>query len=369
MPIGDVEPVSEEDEARHVAWLRSEAEKGHPAAQHGLGILYNMGWMGVSQDKVQAIVWFHHAADRDHGSAQFQLTLSKALDPAEYYQAESIWHQLKIVSLQSEAAKGRAEAQYRLGIWYYMGKGVPQDKAQAMVWFHRAADQGHELAQNQLVFLKSLDPAEQHQAKSIKKKPGNVNHPKGVSTTPISSAKSEAIEWLESAARSGDANAQFRLGMLYASGDMGVSQDRLKAMSWFRLAAAQGNDSAQLQLFLSKSLYPVEYRQFESMYRSLLDNVDRPRRVSTTLVTSAQSGASVTSTPSDAVNSQSNPKSRISSSSSVATARQHSQNRAAFLSAPRRMSGVQSEASATVEEVDTESSSMPASMTKIVSRL
>jgi TPR repeat protein len=43
---------------------------------------------------------------------------------------------------QKAAKQGHAEAQYRLGVAYVYGKGVPQDYAEAVRWYRKAADQG-----------------------------------------------------------------------------------------------------------------------------------------------------------------------------------------------------------------------------------
>jgi TPR repeat protein len=40
------------------------------------------------------------------------------------------------------ADQGLAAAQYGLGLMYYLGQGVPQDYAEAIGWFRKAADQG-----------------------------------------------------------------------------------------------------------------------------------------------------------------------------------------------------------------------------------
>ena len=50
-------------------------------------------------------------------------------------------------------------------------------------------------------------------------------------------------------AETGDASAQFNLGVMYDNG-LGVAQDYAAAASWYRKAADQGNASAQLNLGL-----------------------------------------------------------------------------------------------------------------------
>lgn len=47
---------------------------------------------------------------------------------------------------QTAAAQGDAEAQFALGFFFAAGP-TPQDYASAMVWYQKAADQNHHLAQ------------------------------------------------------------------------------------------------------------------------------------------------------------------------------------------------------------------------------
>lgn len=57
----------------------------------------------------------------------------------------------------------------------------------------------------------------------------------------------KALHWYRSAAEQGDAAAQNNLGVLYATGQ-GVSQDETEALHWYRKAAAQGHSLAQHNL-------------------------------------------------------------------------------------------------------------------------
>src|SRR5205823_636512 len=52
--------------------------------------------------------------------------------------------------LTSLARAGDPEAQYRLGLLYGRGKGVLGNLGDAIVWYRRAAEQGHAEAQHQL---------------------------------------------------------------------------------------------------------------------------------------------------------------------------------------------------------------------------
>ena len=61
--------------------------------------------------------------------------------------------------------------------------------------------------------------------------------------------KAQAIAWLRKAANQSHAAAQQELGVLYATGD-GVPKDDAQAVAWFRKAATLGNAAAQYNLGL-----------------------------------------------------------------------------------------------------------------------
>ena len=63
------------------------------------------------------------------------------------------------------AAQGDARAQYAAGILYQKGNGVLQDNALAWFWFTKAAQNGHDKAEQMRSLLEeSMTPAELEQA-------------------------------------------------------------------------------------------------------------------------------------------------------------------------------------------------------------
>ena len=56
-----------------------------------------------------------------------------------------------------------------------------------------------------------------------------------------------AVRWLRRAARGGDANARFNLGVLYSQGN-GVLQNHARAAEWYRRAAETGHYPSQARL-------------------------------------------------------------------------------------------------------------------------
>jgi TPR repeat protein len=88
--------------------IRPLAEKGDPAAQFRLGVMYEEA-RGVPLDYQEAVKWFRLAADR-----------------------------------------GNANGQYSLGVSYYTGEGVAKDDHEAFKWFRLATQQGDAFAQRVL---------------------------------------------------------------------------------------------------------------------------------------------------------------------------------------------------------------------------
>ena len=114
--------------------------------------------------------------------------------------------------LRPLAEQGDAGAQYKLGVMYDKGRGVPQDYAKAVQWYRKAAEQGD--AGAQYIF-------------------GLYKIGEGV---PLDYA--EVVKWSRKAAEQGVAEAQYNLGVDYKFGQ-GVPQDYAQAHMWFNLAASR----------------------------------------------------------------------------------------------------------------------------------
>ena len=121
---------------------------------------------------------------------------------------------------QPLAKQGHAVAQYRLGMLYSSGQGVPKDDAQARQWYEQAASQGHVDAQ---VNLGSLYDYGRGGPQDFKM----------------------AVRWYRRSAEQGNDLAQRRLGLLYERGD-GVPKDFVQAYMWHKLGAANGGKSGAI---------------------------------------------------------------------------------------------------------------------------
>ncbi len=172
-----------------------------------------------------------------------------AYDRGDYTHAFRLWGPL--------ADQGDAKAQSNLGYMYAKGQGVPQDSAEAVMWFRRAADQGDAEAQIQLGLMyengqAAYDRGNYTQALRLWRPLADQGDAKAQFNLGYMYAKgqgvpqdsAEAIKWFHRAADQGDAEAQSNLGLMYASGH-GVPRDSAKAAKWFRRAADQGYAKAQ----------------------------------------------------------------------------------------------------------------------------
>ena len=129
--------------AEALKWFRKAANQGYFKAQYGLGAMYTNG-QGVPQNHAEAAKWYRKAAEQGYAYAQGQLGLM-------YYNGQGVpknygeafkWY-------RKAAEQGYAYAQGQLGLMYYNGKNY----AEAVKWFRKAANQGLTAAQFSLGFL------------------------------------------------------------------------------------------------------------------------------------------------------------------------------------------------------------------------
>jgi TPR repeat protein len=111
-----------------------------------------------------------------------------------------------LTSLLQQAEAGDQNAQYRAGVIYETGQGVPKNYAEATKWLSRAAEQGFAPAQNRLGFA--------------------YEHGLGIVSDPAA-----AVHWYRAGAEQGHASAEYNLAHMYEKG-LGVSRDYVQAAHW-----------------------------------------------------------------------------------------------------------------------------------------
>lgn len=148
------------------------------------------------------------------------------------------------VKIKAEA--GDAEAEWKLGDCYFLGKGVVKDGMEAEKWYRKSAEQGNAFSQSMLgaIYLDKKDYNESMQWSLKAAEQGNASaqlcvgamYSKGLGG--VKASWVEAAKWMRRAADQGLGDAQGALGECYQNGE-GVPQDYVEAYKWFNLSAAQ----------------------------------------------------------------------------------------------------------------------------------
>ena len=132
-PAGQSRP-----DARDLAKLTREAQKGDVQAQNKLGHMYYIG-DGVQIEYGKAEVWFRKAAEKGDADSQFMLG-------GLYHFGQSVPHdETKAFDWIMKAAKqGHGDAEFYIATCYSQNDwGVAKDNAQAIAWLRKGAEQGH----------------------------------------------------------------------------------------------------------------------------------------------------------------------------------------------------------------------------------
>lgn len=133
------------DPPERVKWLRRAAEKGHAEAALYLSSLLSDGDPQVQQDLKEALKWCLVATDHDFVEAQLRLGMwyyeGKGV-PKDYSEATA-WFQKAANKEPLVSWDNVTVARYSLGACYYAGEGVPKDLVQAYKWWNLAAAIGH----------------------------------------------------------------------------------------------------------------------------------------------------------------------------------------------------------------------------------
>ncbi len=131
------------------------------------------------------------------------------------------------------ADRGHAGAQYKLGVMYSLGQGVPKNEPESLAWLRKAADQGHANAQLSV----------------------GLSYSNGVG---VPKDEKEAASWYRKAAEQGFADAQYCLAGAYYWGD-GVPKNEQTAYFWLLLAAVQGESYVhEFRAIAEKTLTPEQ---------------------------------------------------------------------------------------------------------------
>ena len=143
------------------------------------------------------------------------------------------------------SALGDARAMYMLGLIHDPSfVGYNRDLADAMKWYRMAAEQGHARAQYKLGMMhrNGFDVATRVRSDAF------GVEARATPSQRLGIAYVEALKWLTRASEQGLADAQYNLGLMYASGT-GIPADFVSAYLWWAVAVQYGSQEARDKLF------------------------------------------------------------------------------------------------------------------------
>lgn len=147
------------------------------------------------------------------------------------------------------AEEGDAGAQFWVGQMYDLGRGAPQNLAQASLWYRRAAEQGNVMAQHNLGHM----------------------YETGEGTKASEYSLSAAASWYRRAAERDYKPSQANLGALYAAG-RGVRRDFVEAYMWMLLAGSIAENNREA---LAKRMTPQQIATAERQAKEWKPKRDR----------------------------------------------------------------------------------------------
>lgn len=167
------------------------------------------------------------------------------------------WHHLYDVAideLKASAGAGDADAAFVLGDIYDQGQsGQELDRAQAVIWYEKAAALGHGDAMNNLGsmyehgdgpfpvdLVKALDFYERGWKAGCATSANNLGHFHAKGRAGLTADRVKANRLFRQGAKGGDGDAMVSLGYRYSNG-AGLRKSPIRALYWYRRALQAGN--------------------------------------------------------------------------------------------------------------------------------
>lgn len=207
----------EADGPTALRWFREAAEAGLPIAMNRMGLIYDRGSHGLSEDQTEATRWYRKAADAGDEWAMWNLAvqLEKGEGTPKNPQLALEWY-------KESAKKGNATAMYDVGRCYLSGIGASENQTYAFEWYFQAAENGSPEGMNAVGYM----------------------YDNGYGCT---EDEREATRWYRRAAEAGSPVGMYNLGFQYEFGE-GVERDRSAAVRWYQQAARKGHTNARERL-------------------------------------------------------------------------------------------------------------------------
>ena len=129
-----------QDHSKAFTLYRSAAELGNAKAQHQLGVMYQVG-QGVPENRLKAVEWYRAAAEQGYMDAQYNL--GAAYDLVTAFRKIS---SKPLNGTRRRSARGcERTIQSRCNV--SIGEGVEKNSQESIMWYSKAAEGGHPVAQ------------------------------------------------------------------------------------------------------------------------------------------------------------------------------------------------------------------------------
>ena len=214
------------DFVRAAQFYRKAAALGDYEAMHKLALVLLYGQLNQRRSLKEGVTWLKRAvahADAEHPESLHDLAQCyERIGGCPILLADEAY----ALELYTHAAEyGLAQSQYRLGLVYEYGQlGAPADPSRSILWYSKAAEQGHpdaELALSHWYLVGSAGVLEPSDA--------------------------DALRWTQKAADRGHVAAEYTMGH-YAEVGIGMAVDLHEAKRWYERAAAAGSKKAAARL-------------------------------------------------------------------------------------------------------------------------
>lgn len=235
-------------------WFHKSAVQNYVNSQHMIGVFYLRGW-GRRSNTMQAIIWLQKAADQN---CSHSLALLAGIYLTNDPRTKNVSKGLEL--LHKAAQNGSEIAMNQLGLLYFQGTHVKVDHAKAQHFWQQAVKQNFIPAQISLArfYLRQGDKEKLPQIIDLLKGAANREFPEAMTLLGITHLYRLrdpvcALDWLHQAARLGEYNSHYYLGLVYEAGK-GTVKDQVRAHHHYQQAAEHANTCAQFKLGVIYSL-------------------------------------------------------------------------------------------------------------------
>ncbi|QCE32803.1 sel1 repeat family protein [Acetobacteraceae bacterium] len=236
-----------QDNKKGIMFLRQAAENGDAESAMLLANMYHEGVV-FPQEDAKALAYWQIALDK--GDEHARKFIVRAYQegtgvPKDDQKAEAL--------LTEGLEKGSPDIEYAYGSSMLEAAESPEEEADAAQWIKKAAQQNNFFAEQKLADLyargqgvpQNPEAAEKWQQKADKilkeaAKEGSVSALKDLASGNLKENPKKAMKDYRKAAKQGDAEAQYMLGVLYFRGQ-GLRRNPRMAAVWWKKAADQKN--------------------------------------------------------------------------------------------------------------------------------